>query len=485
MRKKKKFYIATPIYYINDRCHIGHAYTTVMADIIARWHRLKGEDVFFLTGTDENSQKTVQAAKKLAFSSTEKFADYMAEEWKKAWNVLNISNTDFIRTTEERHKNLVVEFIKKVWKNKDIYKGMYKGLYCDDCEAFLNQNELINGLCQYHKKPPKEIEEENYFFKLSKYQDKILKLLIENKEFVQPESRRNEMINFAKELKDISITRENAAWGIDFPIDQKHKLYVWSEALLNYLQPKEYWPSDIQLMAKDIVKFHAIIFSALLMSAGYKLPKKIFAHGFFTVNGEKMSKTLGNVIDPIFIANKYGVDALRYFYAREIPFGQDGDFSEVSLKTRLNNELANELGNLLSRTLTLIEKNLNSEIKKDKTDKKLFKILDIKRLDDFMENLEPHNAIAGIFGFVHECNAYINQKEPWKINNKKELNYILYNLADALRIIAILIFPFMPLSSEKINLQLNIKLGNLKDCKPGLLKEIKIKKGEILFKKIE
>src|SRR3989338_6936912 len=386
MVRQKKFYITTPIYYINDRCHIGHAYTTVIADILARWHRLKGEDVFFLTGTDENSQKTVQAAKKLAFSSTEKFADHMAEEWKKAWQVLNISNNDFIRTTEERHAKLVTELIKKVEKKGDTYFCNYKGLYCEGCEEFKTKDDLVNNLCPYHKKEPKEINEENYFFKLSKYEKELLELLEKNKDFAQPESRRNEIINFIKSgLKDISISRQSLVWGIPYPNDSKQRVYVWFDALANYLHPKKYWPADLHLVGKEIIKFHCIIWPAMLISADYKLPKKIFAHGFFTINGEKMSKTLGNVVDPIFLVNKYGVDALRYFYAREIPFGQDGDFSEVSLKTRLNNELANELGNLLSRTLTLIEKNLNSEIKKDKTDKKLFKILDIKRLDDFME----------------------------------------------------------------------------------------------------
>ena len=486
MTKKKKFYITTPIYYSSEKPHIGHAYTTVLADILARWHKLRGEDVFFLTGQDEHGQKIANACIKLGFSSPQKFVDHIAEEYLKAWKILNINNDDFIRTSEVRHHKLVTEFIEKVKKRGDIYKGKYVGLYCEGCEAFKTQDELKNGLCPDHLKEPKEISEENYFFRLSKYQDKVLKHIEENPEFIQPQSRRNEIINFFKEgIRDLSISRQNLKWGIPFPEDPQHSVYVWMDALTNYLHPKDYWPADLHLMSKEIIKFHCIIWPAMLLSAGYKLPKKIFAHGWLTVNGQKMSKTLGNVIDPIYLANKYGVDAVRYFYAREIPFGQDGDFSEESLKTRLNNELANELGNLVSRTLTLIEKKLNSEIKKDKTDKELFRNLDIKKIDKFIEDLEPHNAIAGIFGFVQDCNVYINNKAPWQIENKDKLNKVLYNLADAIRIISILIQPFMPSTSEKINKQLGIKDEfTLKSCKSGLLQNTTINKGEILFIKV-
>src|SRR3989338_8691537 len=442
---------------------------------------------FYITGLDENAQKTVQASIKLGFKDVKKFTDFMSEEYLKTWKVLNISNDDFIRTTEERHHKLVTEFIEKVKKKGDIYKGTYSGLYCEGCEAFKTEEDLVNGLCPDHIKEPKYIEEQNYFFKLSKYRDEILKNIKENPDFIQPTSRKNEIVNFLKMgLKDLSITRQSMNWGIPFPGDEKTRLYVWFDALINYLHPKEYWPANIHLMGKDIIRFHAITWIGMLLSAGYKLPKKVFAHGFFTVNGQKMSKSLGNVIDPIYLANKYGVDALRYYYVREIPFGQDGDFSEESLRTRLNNELANELGNLISRTLTLMEKKLNSEIKKDKIDKELFKNLDIKKIDKFIEDLEPHNAIAGIFGFIQNCNFYINEKAPWQIENKEKLNKILYNLVDAIRIISILIQPFMPSTSEKINNQIGLAIvkATLKDCKPGLLPTTKINKGEILFTKV-
>jgi len=487
MKKNKKFYITTPIYYINDKPHVGHAYTTIIADILARWHRLKNEDVFFLTGLDENSQKTVEASIKLGFNSAQKFADYMAETWLQTWNKLNISNNDFIRTTEERHHHLVTEFTEKINKNGGIYRGNYSGLYCRECEAYVTESDLTSeGLCPLHQKPPVTLNEESYFFRLSKYQDKLLTHIKKNPKFIGPENRKKEIVNFIKSgLKDISISREGAVWGIPFPKDQKHKIYVWFEALQNYLHPKKYWPADIHLMALDITRFHAAIWPAMLMSAEYKLPKKVFAHGFFTVNGQKMSKTLGNVIDPVYLADTYGVDALRYFYVREIPLGNDGDFSEESLRLRLNNELANELGNLVSRTLTLIEKKLNSEVKKSKTDKILFKNLDIKKIDSFIENLETHNAIAAIMSFVQDCNQYIAEKSPWQVEDNKKLNEILYNLADAIKIIAILIQPFMPQTSEKIFSQLNIEKNfRLEDAKPGILESIKISKGEILFQKV-
>jgi len=487
MVKQKKFYITTPIYYVNDKPHVGHAYTTIMADILARWHKLKGENVCFVTGLDENSQKTVDAAIKLGFSTTQKFTDFMAEEWIKAWRSLNIGYTDFIRTTEERHHKLVKEFINKVNKKGDIYKGNYSGLYCEGCEAFIQESELNKeGLCPLHLKAPKYIEEKNYFFKLKKYENELLKLIKENKEFIEPISRKNEILSFIKNgLRDISISRQSLVWGIPFPNDENHRVYVWFDALTNYLHPKKYWPADIQLMAKDIIKFHAIIWPAMLMSSGYKLPKKVFAHGFFTVNGQKMSKTLGNVIDPVYLANIYGVDALRYFYAREIPFGQDGDFSEESLKVRLNNELANELGNLVSRTFSLVEKKLDGKVSKVAVDKKLFKNLKVNKIDKFMLDLEPHNAIASIMSFVQDCNGYISEKAPWNLTKKNELNLVLYNLCDALRIIGILIQPFMPSTSEKIFKQLNLNNAlKLSECKLGLLKNTLIEKGDILFSKV-
>ncbi|MDP1694640.1 MAG: methionine--tRNA ligase, partial [Candidatus Woesearchaeota archaeon] len=350
-----KFYITTPIYYVNDIASIGHAYTTIAADVLARWHRLLGDDVFFLAGLDENSQKTITAAKKLGVKDIKAYTDTMAKKWQQTWKTLEISNDDFIRTTEERHKKVVEEFFMKVMSKGDIYKGNYEGLYCEGCEDFVKETDLVQGKCQYHKTEPKKISEENYFFKLSKYQKQVLTHIQKNPEFVGPTSRRNEVISFIEQgLKDISISRPITDWGIPLPIDKEHVFWVWFDALINYISatPK-YWPAQVQLMGKDIIKFHCIIFPAMLLSAGYKLPERLFAHGFLTRDGQKMSKSLGNVVDPLQIAKDYGVDTLRYYLLREIPFGQDGDFSETALKARLNNELNTDIGNLVSRVLTL------------------------------------------------------------------------------------------------------------------------------------
>lgn len=478
-----RFYITTPIYYINWTPTVGSAYTTIAADILARWSRLKQIDTFFLTGLDENSLKTVKAAKEKGYKNIQKYADDMAEEWKKVWKKLNISYDGFIRTTSEKHKKLVQKFFLNAYKKGDIYLGDYEGLYCEGCEEFKREIDLENGLCPYHKTKPTWIKEKNYFFKLSKYEKKVLELVEGSKEFVLPSSRKQEIINLIKSgLKDISVSRQNLEWGIDVPFDRTQKIWVWFDALYNYKSgtTKKYWKGKVvHLVAKDIQKFHCIIWPAMLLSAEETLPTTIFSHGFLTINGQKISKSLGNAIDPVLIAEKYGVDALRYFLMREIPFGQDGDFSEKSLKLRLNNELANELGNLVSRTLSLAEKNFRI-INKQKTELKF----DIKQINELMEKFELHNALNEIWKFVQDCNKYVNDKKAWELE-KKELEIVLYNLSEAIRIISILISSFMPETSKKINDQLNIKAGNLKDCKLGLIKEYKIKKGEILFKKVQ
>lgn len=460
-------------------------------DILARWHRILGDNVFFLTGLDENSIKTVQAAKEKGFANIQDYADSMAEIWKNVWSVLDISNDDFIRTTEERHKVIVLEFFKNVFDKGDIYKGNYEGLYCDGCEQFYTEKDLEDSLCPFHKKPPKKIVEENYFFRLSRYQKIMINHIKNNPDFIKPESRRNEVLSFIRKgLQDVSISRPNLKWGIDLPIDSEHKFWVWFDALINYISadPSK-WPADVQLMAKDILRFHCVIWPAMLISAGYELPKTIFVHGFFTIEGQKISKSLGDIIDPLKIVEKYGVDALRYFLFREVPFGQDGDFSEKSLIQRINSDLADALGNLVNRVLVLTEKKFNGLIPKPCGKSKLTDLaLNVKKgVKSSMENFQFHNALNDVWYLVNETNRYINETKPWEVKDEKELGGILYNLLETLRFISILLYPFMPSTAEKIFEQIGLeKKFSFDDLRWGHLKHgIMINRGEILFKKVK
>ena len=492
---KGKVLITTPIYYINDVPHIGHTYTTVAADVLARWHRLKGYDALFLTGLDENSVKTVQAAKELGIKDIQGYADSMAQKWKKTWKILNISNDDFIRTTEDRHKENVRKFFTLVYEKGDIYKGKYEGLYCEGCEAFVAEGDLVDGKCPLHKKVPKSIKEENYFFKLSKYQDKLLKYIEEHPDFIQPKARRSEVISFIKMgLKDISISRPNIEWGIVLPIDEKHRFWVWFDALINYLVNEKYWPAKIQLIAKDILRFHAVIWPGMLLSAGYELPQTIFAHGFLTINGQKISKSLGNMIDPLYLAEKYSVDALRYFLLREIPFGQDGDFSEEALKARLNNELVANIGNFINRTLTFIWTRFNGEVPKaekyDELDKEFEQRIKAiaSEVDEEFEKLRLDRGLKKIVEFSSFCNNYFQKKQPWTKN--EDAGTCLYLCANAVRNLAILLEPFLPSSAENLWQQLNLK-NFVYEQKWDSASELTLKSGHkinrpaLLFRKIE
>jgi len=492
--KSKKFYVTTAIDYVNAEPHVGHMYQKVIADVLYRWNKLiLGEkNSYFLTGTDEHGKKIYESAKK-AGKNPKEFADEMSKKFKEAWNLMDIHANRFIRTTDEDHKKIVQEMIKKCKENGDIYLGEYEGLYCTDCEAYYTEKDLVKGNCPIHKKPVEKIKEKSYFFRLSKYQKFLLELYKKHPEFILPEERRNEIINRVKEgLKDLSISRTSFDWGIPFPGDKEHIVYVWFDALFNYYtgsgKNHEHWPAIVHLLGKDNAWFHAVYWPAFLKSAGLKLPKTIFVHGFLTFNGQKISKSLGNVISPKYLSEKYSSDVVRYFICRNFPFaeGNDGDFSENVLIERNNSELADKFGNLVARVAGLIEKKKNTpgKIKKDVIDQKLFSKLNLKKINEYYNNYEIDKALNEIFAFIDECNLYLQKNEPWRLEGKK-LNKVLYNSSDAIRIISLLLSPIIPRNTEKINQIFGFENKSIKKAKPGLYLPKKEIKKEILFNKIE
>lgn len=448
----EKFFITTPIYYVNDTPHIGHAYTTIAADILARYWKSRGAKTFFLTGTDEHGMKIAQAAQKNNITP-KAFVDKVSQQYQDTWKALNINYDHFIRTTDPAHEEFVQAFLKKIYDNGEIYKDKYQGLYCIGCEEYKNEKELEKGkICPLHQKECDLIEEDIYFFKLSKYQNQIIEAIQGRKIVIEPESRRNEIFQFlAKEpLKDLAISRSKVPWGIAVPWDKSQTIYVWVDALLNYLSGgKGYWPPQLQLIAKDIFRFHAIIWPAMLMAAGYDLPEKLFIHGYFTINNQKMSKSLGNAIDPVEIAKVYGVDPLRYFLFREVPFGEDGDFSLARFDERYRADLANDLGNLLQRTLMMAQKYKLSWTYQ--APKKKY-----PEIDKAMEELRFHDALNLIWQVINGANKKIDQEKPWTLaeTDKPKLVKLMAELLNTLNDVSKLIAPFMPETAEKMIVQL-------------------------------
>ena len=512
--EKKKFYITTPIYYPSDKLHIGHTYCTVATDTLARYHRLRGEDVMFLTGTDEHGQKIETKAKEAGVTPKE-FVDNIVEGdrgVKDLWKLMNISNDRFIRTTDDYHVESVQKIFKKMYDKGDIYKGKYSGMYCTPCESFWTESQLVDGKCPDCGGEVKPAKEEAYFFKMSKYADRVLQYIEDHPDFIQPVSRRNEMINFIKQgLDDLCISRTSFNWGIPVPIDPKHVIYVWFDALTNYLTPigflddpekfHKYWPADLHLVGKEIVRFHTIIWPCILMALDLPLPKKVYGHGWLIVDGDKMSKSKGNVVDPNGLIDEFGADAIRYFLLREINLGQDGNFSRDALIQRINSDLANDLGNLLHRTLNMTIKFQDGVLLAPQGESEVDKSLkaDAKETVDFfeknMKDMQLSATIKKVWAFISRANKYIDETTPWALAKdpakKQELANVMYNLAESLRVISVLISPFMPVTAERIWKQLNLpqafKDVQIEDIESwgGVPAGLKVGEPEQLFPRIE
>lgn len=511
---EETYYITTPIYYVNDVPHIGHAYTTVAADVLARYHRLQNQKVFFLTGSDEHGQKVEQAAKKRGISP-KTHADDLVAGFKALWQALNISNDDFIRTTEDRHKHTVTTILNLLWKKKEIYADTYSGWYCLPDERFWTEKEIIDGLCPDCGRTVEALSEQNYFFKMGQYRDRLKMHILEHPNFIQPESRRNEVLGFLeKPLGDLCISRpiHRLSWGIPLPFDQDYVCYVWLDALVNYITApgfckpgsdfQTFWPANLHLVGKDILTTHAVYWMTTLMALDLPLPQTLFAHGWWTIGGEKMSKSRGNVVKPAEMITTYGRDAFRYFLLRQVPFGQDGDFSQDALAQRINSDLANDLGNLLSRTLTMLERfsegmtpeAIEGDASEDQALQTAAEGL-YDKVDGLIAGLAFQKALVEVWQLVRSANRYIEKAAPWILakdpNKKERLQTVLFYTAEAIRIISLFISPFMPDAAKEISKQLGLpdettyhslkeqsRWGNLP---PGL----PIAKGTALFPRIK
>ncbi len=506
---KKPYYITTPIYYPSTNLHIGNTYTTVAADAIARFKRLTGHEVMFLTGTDEHGQKIERIANEKGITPKE-HVDEIVAGIKDLWKMMNISYDKFIRTTDDYHVKAVQEIFKKLYDQGDIYKDSYEGLYCTPCESFWTETQLVNGNCPDCGRPVEKAKEEAYFFKMSKYADRLIQYIEEHPDFIQPESRKNEMLNnfLRPGLQDLCVSRTSFTWGIPVSFDEKHVIYVWIDALSNYITAlgygqenqelyKKFWPADVHLIGKDILRFHTIYWPIMLMALGLELPKQVFGHGWLLVDGGKMSKSKGNVVDPVVLVNMFGADAVRYYLLREIPFGSDGLFNNEIFIKKVNTDLANDLGNLLSRTIAMVYKYFDGVIQaptcKEAIDDELINLAlsTPGKVEASIDALKIPEALESIWTLISRANKYIDETTPWilaKDEEKKErLGTVLYNLLETLRFVSVMISPFLTETSAKINEQLNTKVTTWESLKEfnGTVAGNKVVKGDVIFPRID